>query len=78
MKQEPIKDIDTTQSKPIAKPIIMRGCDLKGRGAMLALGLTLANAGYTGEFTLDADFVRALLKEYIDVALPKHNLVQMK
>lgn len=53
----------------------LRGCDLKGAGAMLALGLTYASAGYKGEFIVDAEFVKALLKEYTDVALPKHNLV---
>ena len=70
------KNVDpTSKSGNDAKPIVMRGCDLKGKGSMLALSLTYANAGYKGEFTLDAEFVKALLKEYTDVTLPKHNLV---
>jgi hypothetical protein len=74
--KEFIAAVDRYSSALIAaKPIVMRGCDLKGKGSMVALSLTYANAGYTGEFTLDAEFVKALLKEYTDVALPKYNLI---
>ena len=75
MQNQGIKVQPTSENGNDVKPIVMRGCDLKGKGSMLALSLTYANAGYKGEFTLDAEFVKALLKEYTDVTLPTHNLV---
>jgi len=56
------------------KQYVMRGCDLKGKGAMLALGLTYASNGYKGEITIDADFITALLGEYAEIAVKASNL----
>lgn len=54
-------------SKGIAKPLVMRGCDLKGRGAGLTLGLIFAKAGGKGEFVMDGEFVQALLNEMVQL-----------
>ena len=64
--------VSTEKSNGI-KQYVMRGCDLKGKGAMLALGLTYASNGYKGEITIDADFISALLGEYAEIAVKESN-----
>jgi hypothetical protein len=60
-------------SRNSGKPPVMRGCDLKGRGAGLALSLIFAEAGGKGEFIMDGEFVQALLNEMVQIGL-KRNL----
>lgn len=55
------------------KSDVMRGCDLKGKGAMLAFGLIYASNGYKGEITMDTEFISALLGEYAEIAAKASN-----
>lgn len=58
-----------------AKPIVIRGCDLKGKSPTLGLALMYAeNAKTNAEFLFDAEFVKALLNEVVQ-SEQKRNLV---